>query len=40
MEIVDVYEPKFEGMEKMEQKRRVTAFDTILSKVPFNEREE
>ena len=32
MEIVDVYEPKVEGLEKIEQRRLVTAMDTILSK--------
>jgi hypothetical protein len=37
MEIVDIYEPKVEGMEKIEQKRRVTAMDTILSTIPFGE---
>ena len=38
MEIVDTYEPKFEGMEKMEQKRLVTAMDTVLSKDPLDEK--
>ncbi len=37
MEIVDTYEPKFEGMEKMEQKRLVTAMDTVLSKDPLDD---
>ena len=37
MEMVDVYIPKIEGMDKIEQKRRVTAMETILSKVPFDE---
>ena len=32
MDIVDVYEPKVEGLEKIEQRRLVTAMDTILSK--------
>jgi ribonuclease P/MRP protein subunit RPP25 len=32
MEIVDVYEPKVEGLEKIEQRRLVTAMDTVLSK--------
>ncbi len=36
MEIVDTYEPKFEGMEKMEQKRLVTAMETVLSKDPLD----
>lgn len=35
MEITDVFEPTIEGMEKIEQKRRVTAMDTILSKNEF-----
>ena len=35
MEMVDVYNPNIEGLEKIEQKRRVTAMETVLSKVPF-----
>lgn len=32
-----MYIPKIEGLEQIEQKRRVTAMETILSKVPFDE---
>lgn len=32
MNIVDVYEPNVEGMDVIEEKRRVTAMETILSK--------
>ena len=32
LEIVDAYEPKIEGLERIEQKRKVTAQDTILSR--------
>jgi len=36
LEIVDVYQPKVQGMDPIEQKRRVTAMDTILSKEPLD----
>ena len=36
MELVDVFEPKMEGLDKIEQKRRVTAMDVILSKDPLD----
>ena len=36
-EIVDEYEPQVEGLEKIEQKRRVTCLDCKLSKVPLDE---
>jgi len=32
MELTDVFEPKLEGLDKIEQKRRVTAMDVTLSK--------
>jgi ribonucleases P/MRP protein subunit RPP25 len=35
MVIVDVYKPKVEGLEPIEQNRRVTALDCILSKEPL-----
>jgi hypothetical protein len=34
--IVDVYEPKVEGLEKITQPRRVAALDCILSKEPLD----
>jgi DNA-binding protein len=37
--IVDVYKPKVEGLEQIEQNRRVTALDCILSKVPLDKSE-
>jgi len=37
MEIVTYEESKIEGMEKIENKRRVTAMDTILSKDQLDE---
>ena len=37
MMIVDKYEPKIEGLDPIEQTRRVTAFDCILSKDPLDE---
>jgi ribonuclease P/MRP protein subunit RPP25 len=37
MEMVDVYVPKIEGLDNIEQKRRVTAMETILSKETFDE---
>lgn len=37
MMILDKYEPKVEGLEPIEQSRRVTAFDCILSKEPLDE---
>ena len=37
MEMVDVYVPKIEGLDNIEQKRRVTAMETTLSKEPFDE---
>jgi DNA-binding protein len=36
-EIVDEYEPKIEGLEKIEQRRRVTCLECILSKEPLDE---
>ena len=36
MELVSYEESKIEGMEKIENKRRVTAMDTILSKEPLD----
>jgi DNA-binding protein len=35
-EIVDEFEPMVEGLEKIEQRRRVTCFDCTLSKVPLD----
>ena len=35
-EIVDIFEPKIEGLELIEQKRRVTTLKTILSKTELN----
>lgn len=35
-EIVDEFEPLVEGLEKIEQKRRVTCFDCTLSKDPLD----
>lgn len=37
MMILDKYEPKVEGLEPIEQSRRVTAFDCVLSKEPLDE---
>ena len=34
--MVDHFDPKVEGLEAMEQKRRVTAMITILSKEPID----
>jgi DNA-binding protein len=36
IEIVDEFEPLVEGLEKMEQRRRVTCFDCTLSKEPLD----
>jgi len=36
MMIIDKYEPKMEGLEPIEQARRVTAFDCILSTEPLD----
>lgn len=35
-EIVDEFEPVVEGLEKIEQKRRVTCLNCVLSKSPLN----
>jgi hypothetical protein len=37
MELIDELEPTVEGLEKIEQKRRVTCLDCILSKDPLDE---
>ena len=37
IDMVDVYTPKIEGLDTIEQKRRVTAMETVLSKTPFDE---
>lgn len=34
--MVDTFEPEIEGLETIEQKRRVTAMKTILSKKPLD----
>lgn len=38
-EIVDEFEPLVEGLEKIEQRRRVTCLNCILSKDPLDENE-
>jgi hypothetical protein len=35
-EMVDIFDPQIEGLEEIEQKRRVTAMKTILSKDPLD----
>lgn len=34
--MVDYFEPMIEGLEEIEQKRRVTAMKTVLSKDPLD----
>ena len=36
MTVVDVFQPTEEGFEQVEQPRRVTCFDCILSKLPLD----
>jgi hypothetical protein len=36
--MVDTFEPVFEGMDPIEQKRRVTAMTTVLSKSPLDDK--
>ena len=38
-EIVEEFEPKVEGLEKMEQRRRVTCLNCVFSKDPFSRNE-
>jgi len=39
MEVIDVYEPKTAGLERIEEKRIIAAMDTILSKEPLDEKD-
>ena len=34
--MVDVYEPKFDGLERIEDKKIIAALDTTLSKEPLD----
>lgn len=36
--MVDIFEAQIEGLENIEQRRRVTAMKTVLSKKPLDEK--